>query len=89
MDSLQYVPQSSTAEIEFPVGLRVLVVDDDVTCLKIMEQMLRRCMYRGESSSFSFFFLHFKLSFFNKVFGPACIHLIYHPCLKVNDRGKL
>lgn len=51
MDSLQYVPQSSTAEIEFPVGLRVLVVDDDVTCLKIMEQMLRRCMYRVTTCS--------------------------------------
>ncbi|GMH26271.1 hypothetical protein Nepgr_028114 [Nepenthes gracilis] len=30
---------------QFPVGLRVLVVDDDTTCLKILEQMLRRCLY--------------------------------------------
>lgn len=30
---------------QFPAGLRVLVVDDDVTCLKILEQQLRRCMY--------------------------------------------
>ncbi|KAI3836384.1 hypothetical protein MKW92_003575 [Papaver armeniacum] len=30
---------------QFPVGLRVLVVDDDTTCLRILEQMLRRCMY--------------------------------------------
>ncbi|XP_022734166.1 two-component response regulator ORR21-like [Durio zibethinus] len=29
----------------FPVGLRVLVVDDDITCLRILEQMLRRCLY--------------------------------------------
>ncbi|PHT47893.1 Two-component response regulator ARR2 [Capsicum baccatum] len=29
----------------FPVGLRVLVVDDDVVCLRIIEQMLRRCKY--------------------------------------------
>ncbi|KAK4371265.1 hypothetical protein RND71_010740 [Anisodus tanguticus] len=29
----------------FPVGLRVLVVDDDVVCLRIVEQMLRRCKY--------------------------------------------
>ncbi|KAK6790755.1 hypothetical protein RDI58_009836 [Solanum bulbocastanum] len=29
----------------FPVGLRVLVVDDDVVCLRIIEQMLRRCNY--------------------------------------------
>ncbi|XVF43541.1 hypothetical protein PTKIN_Ptkin02bG0047900 [Pterospermum kingtungense] len=30
---------------QFPAGLRVLVVDDDVTCLRIVEQMLRRCLY--------------------------------------------
>ncbi|XP_077230890.1 two-component response regulator ORR21-like [Tasmannia lanceolata] len=30
---------------QFPAGMRVLVVDDDVTCLKILEQMLRRCLY--------------------------------------------
>lgn len=34
----------------FPAGLRVLVVDDDVTCLRILEQMLRRCLYNGEFS---------------------------------------
>ncbi|VFQ73267.1 unnamed protein product [Cuscuta campestris] len=31
----------------FPVGLRVLVVDDDVVWLKIIEQMLRKCSYNG------------------------------------------
>lgn len=31
---------------QFPAGLRVLVVDDDITCLKILEQMLHRCRYR-------------------------------------------
>ncbi|XVF02920.1 hypothetical protein REPUB_Repub04eG0216300 [Reevesia pubescens] len=30
---------------QFPVGLRVLVVDDDIICLRILEQMLRRCLY--------------------------------------------
>ncbi|XWS22887.1 hypothetical protein CRYUN_Cryun29cG0074500 [Craigia yunnanensis] len=29
----------------FPAGLRVLVVDDDITCLRMLEQMLRRCLY--------------------------------------------
>jgi hypothetical protein len=28
-------------------GLRVLVVDDDPLCLKITEQMLKRCNYEG------------------------------------------
>ncbi|XP_015060321.1 two-component response regulator ARR2 [Solanum pennellii] len=30
---------------QFPVGLRVLVVDDDPTCLKILEKMLKNCHY--------------------------------------------
>ncbi|XP_031498340.1 two-component response regulator ORR21-like [Nymphaea colorata] len=30
---------------QFPAGLRVLVVDDDTICLKILEQMLKKCMY--------------------------------------------
>ncbi|KAK4794794.1 hypothetical protein SAY86_012788 [Trapa natans] len=30
---------------QFPAGLRVLVVDDDPTCLKIVEKMLRTCHY--------------------------------------------
>ncbi|KAH7415817.1 hypothetical protein KP509_14G062100 [Ceratopteris richardii] len=30
----------------FPVGLRVLVVDDDPICLLIVDRMLQRCQYR-------------------------------------------
>jgi len=29
----------------FPTGLRVMVVDDDPLCLKVVEQMLKRCTY--------------------------------------------
>lgn len=32
---------------QFPVGLRVLVVDDDIITLKIIEQMSLKCHYRG------------------------------------------
>ncbi|CAB4299105.1 unnamed protein product [Prunus armeniaca] len=32
---------------QFPVGLRVLVVDDDPTCLMILKKMLRTCLYDG------------------------------------------
>ncbi|CAI8590190.1 unnamed protein product [Vicia faba] len=31
---------------QFPAGLRVLVVDDDPTCLMILERMLRFCLYQ-------------------------------------------
>ncbi|EFJ19926.1 type B response regulator [Selaginella moellendorffii] len=30
---------------KFPAGLRVLAVDDDPTCLRILAQMLRKCSY--------------------------------------------
>ncbi|KAL3812992.1 hypothetical protein ACJIZ3_014260 [Penstemon smallii] len=33
------------ASDQFPAGLRVLVVDDDPTCLRILEKMLRNCLY--------------------------------------------
>ncbi|XP_073140806.1 two-component response regulator ORR21 [Henckelia pumila] len=36
---------------QFPAGLRVLVVDDDVVCLRVLEQMLRKCMYNVTSCS--------------------------------------
>ncbi len=34
--------------VQFPTGLRVLVVDDDPLCLMILERMLRLCHYKGE-----------------------------------------
>ncbi|CAL8117232.1 unnamed protein product [Prunus armeniaca] len=33
---------------QFPVGLRVLVVDDDPTCLMILKKMLRTCLYEAK-----------------------------------------
>jgi hypothetical protein len=32
----------------FPAGLRVVVVDDDPLCLKMVSEMLKRCSYTGE-----------------------------------------
>lgn len=31
----------------FPVGMRVLAVDDDPICLKLLDTLLRKCQYRG------------------------------------------
>ncbi|KAL2338984.1 hypothetical protein Fmac_013430 [Flemingia macrophylla] len=36
---------SAAVSDQFPAGLRVLVVDDDPTCLMILEKMLRTCLY--------------------------------------------
>ena len=41
------VVDEKVASDQFPVGLKVLVVDDDIICLRIVEQMLRRCQYYG------------------------------------------
>jgi hypothetical protein len=39
----------AAAEDMFPEGLRVLAVDDDRVCLKILEALLRSCKYQRES----------------------------------------
>jgi two-component response regulator (ARR-B family) len=31
----------------FPAGLRVLAVDDDRVCLKVLERQLKYCNYNG------------------------------------------
>ncbi|KAI3880792.1 hypothetical protein MKX03_034693 [Papaver bracteatum] len=36
---------------KFPAGLRVLVVDDDLTCLKVLERMLQMCLYEVTTCS--------------------------------------
>lgn len=42
---------------QFPSGLRVLAVDDDPTCLLLLETLLRRCQYHGLFSIFEFSFM--------------------------------
>ncbi|CAK9168822.1 unnamed protein product [Ilex paraguariensis] len=36
---------------KFPVGMRVLAVDDDPTCLKLLEGLLRKCQYQVTTTS--------------------------------------
>lgn len=35
---------------QFPIGMRVLAVDDDPICLKVLENLLLRCQYHGQAS---------------------------------------
>ncbi|KAJ4957902.1 hypothetical protein NE237_025013 [Protea cynaroides] len=35
----------------FPVGMRVLAVDDDPTCLRLLDTLLRRCQYHVTTTS--------------------------------------
>ncbi|MQL88174.1 hypothetical protein Taro_020735 [Colocasia esculenta] len=39
------VPRDAAPRDQFPLGMRVLAVDDDPTCLKLLETLLRRCQY--------------------------------------------
>jgi len=39
---------------EFQLGMHILAVDDDRTCLKILERLLEKCQYHG--MPFFFFF---------------------------------
>ncbi|GKU89600.1 hypothetical protein SLEP1_g3723 [Rubroshorea leprosula] len=54
---------------QFPVGLRVLVVDDYPTCLVILEKMLRKCLYEGRLVFLTCFSPLFDLNF---LFKMAC-----------------
>ncbi len=36
---------------DFLHGLKVMVVDDDPLCLKVVEHMLRRCSYTGKADA--------------------------------------
>jgi CheY-like chemotaxis protein len=38
------------AEDNFPDGLRVLAVDDDPVCLRVLAAVLRQCNYKRERS---------------------------------------
>lgn len=41
------VGDDDASHYRFPVGMRILAVDDDPTCLKLLETLLRRCEYHG------------------------------------------
>ena len=46
------VMNDEEANDDFPIGMRVLVVDDDPICLLLLENLLRRCQYNGMFYSF-------------------------------------
>ncbi|KAF8389191.1 hypothetical protein HHK36_025884 [Tetracentron sinense] len=48
----------------FPVGMRVLAVDDDPTCLRVLETLLRRCQYHGLILLFYFIIFFVLLNLF-------------------------
>lgn len=47
-------PEEAGGGDQFPVGMKVLVVDDDQTCLAVLKRMLVQCRYDGERILLSF-----------------------------------
>lgn len=52
----------------FPAGLRILIVDDDKEYLTLLENMLKRCQYEGDSI-FLMIMLEILIDFFFKAFS--------------------
>ncbi|KAF5943950.1 hypothetical protein HYC85_018027 [Camellia sinensis] len=46
LSSLLAAPPQSRVDANFPEGLRVLVVDDNVVCLKVVAALLNKCRYK-------------------------------------------
>ena len=72
----------------FPVCMRVLAVDDDPTCLMLLDGLLRKCQYQGLILLFyACFFVVFVLLNFspNWVFGSGLIEVL----LMVLDFGPV
>ncbi|KAG8383263.1 hypothetical protein BUALT_Bualt05G0166200 [Buddleja alternifolia] len=75
----------------FPAGLRVLVVDDDPTWLKILEKMLKKCNYEGFlffliSFNFILFPLRFALMQLRPVFGLTTCNLAQEALNRLRER---
>ena len=47
-------PSKIVEKKDFPAGLGVLVVDDDLLCLKVVEKMLKACKYKGATDGARF-----------------------------------
>lgn len=63
---------------QFPAGMRVLAVDDDPLCLKLLEALLRRCQYNGlyQNLDLSSLFLLLPLTYCSLV-CVVCPHLVF------------
>ncbi|WJZ85308.1 hypothetical protein VitviT2T_004853 [Vitis vinifera] len=44
-------PRVEDPNDQFPIGMRVLAVDDDPTCLRLLDTLLRRCQYHVTTTS--------------------------------------
>lgn len=66
---------TSVSADRFPVGMRVLAVDDDPTCLKVLESLLRKCQYQGIYAPL--------IQFHNTIFIEFLWELVFYLSLSV------
>lgn len=50
MENMELLRTEEGRTEQFPVGMRVLAVDDNPTCLRKLEELLLRCKYHGTYS---------------------------------------
>ena len=62
-DTMTVEPRVEDPNDQFPIGMRVLAVDDDPTCLMLLDTLLRRCQYHGLILCLSFPLLRFSCWF--------------------------
>ena len=68
---------------QFPVGMRVLAVDDDPICLKLLETLLRKCQYHGQPP-LSLYIYIFSLLVVS-MFWSTCLWSFYYVDLQIID----
>lgn len=77
--TIEDIKSSLGVEIDnFPVGMRVLAVDDDSTCLMLLDGLLRKCQYQG-LDFFSFFRSILSLLIY-WVFKDSCLFFLIWSC---------
>ena len=58
---------------QFPVGMRVLAVDDDPICLRLLETLLRKCQYHGMIFFYNKLGIFYLLIFFIFINSYGCL----------------
>lgn len=48
-----HIPLKAEEDDQFPIGLKVLAIDNNIVCLRYLAQLLKKCQYKG-TSSFNF-----------------------------------
>ena len=73
LDAMMMEPRKGLMERDqLPAGMRVLAVDDDPVCLKVLEVLLRRCLYHGQCLLALHSLLSFKYCYTILIFLIIC-----------------